>query len=613
MKLKLHTDEYVTALGAVGILRLWRQAEQYQWADEPCAYVEYKEDHLLIDPVILPHLPEWYFRSLLLQYSVTDREQKRLQYLGVSTRYQSAKEQIKTLRDSINTNLKKLVKYFPDTEEYQALVQCLEDVKRLKADQVTEQLGLLRDRYLNLLRTPAFEEKLTFNVIRSIFYRNFFGQASFLQKTMSHFNLQQHIDQMHKDFIEPLLSDIRLHEILQQKGSTPVEKHHALLEHLSESPSPLYKRWHRELKKAGPDQVNAYFQNELNCVFEDEWLATDNFEEKAFSPLGVSGKSYNFSWDLQGRSVPISSWVRLILLLAPIGVTPYTRFVNDRFETFYRFVYCGGSPEIVFDDNENLRKLEQNESFERLIPKIVKREKHKAEQELKVDIQIIEFNSDYDSKKTILHYFHVPRHMIHYLSGSAKLEFISDRILRDTFLHLTLESIDPISSIWTYLGKVVKDKKAAGPAYVALVERLKIQNIKKGSDPMEKHGHIKAIFNEGKNVRAQLHDRDGQQRETSNYTSGGEKKVAGIAYRLLNAAKAGNKKQFLDTTIRLYLQIGRPVPGLLLNVLHEEKLDFDSLSGAFITGLLFSEKRDNQKTEREVTSTLQSEQGVDVQ
>ena len=113
------------------------------------------------------------------------------------------------------------------------------------------------------------------------------------------------------------------------------------------------------------------------------------------------------------------------------------------------------------------------------------------------------------------------------------------------------------------------------------------------------------MFNEGKNVRAKLYDRAGQRRETGEYASGGDKRAAGIAYRLLNAAKAGNKKQFLDTTIRLYLQVGQPVPGLLMNVLHEENVDFDSLSGAFITGLLFEESNNSTDSSQE-----QSDQGV---
>ncbi len=620
MKLKLHTDEYVIAMGAVGILRLCRQAEQYQWTENPWNYIEYKEDHLLVDSAILEQLPEWYFKSLLIQYSVSNREQKKLQHLGTNTRYQTPNDQLKTLKDAINSNVKKLSKYFPEKEEFLQMKQCLEDVKRLKAEQVEEHLALLRDRYLNLLRTPAFEERLTFNIIRSVVLaRNFFGQASFLQKTMSHFNLQQHVDKMRKDFIEPLLLDIRLHEILRQKDVSPEEKHAALLEHFAQSTSSYYRRWKREVKKLEPEQIDQYFQHEVRCTFEEEWLATDNFEEKAFVPLGVShDKSYNFSWNLQDQPVPISSWVRLILLLAPIGVTPYTRRVDDEFETFYSFVYCDGTPKSVYEDNEDLRTLEQNESFEQLIPRIakrdrlpknVKREKKKAKQELKANIQIIEFNSDYDSKKTILHYYHVPRHVLNYLSSDARLEFIKDRTLRDTFLRLVLESVDPIQCIWSHLVKVVRGKADAGSAYYALSERLKIQHVKKEGASMKHHGHIKAMFNEGKTIRDKLYDRAGQQREATEYASGGDKRVAGVAYRLLNAAKAGNRKQFLDTTIRLYLQVGEPVPGLLLNVIHEEKLDFDSLSGAFITGLLFADRGSNGDNQ-DATQALQSGQGV---
>ena len=106
---------------------------------------------------------------------------------------------------------------------------------------------------------------------------------------------------------------------------------------------------------------------------------------------------------------------------------------------------------------------------------------------------------------------------------------------------------------------------------------------------MDNHGRIKAMYNEGKRVRDEIEKMTGRRQEKAEYASSGEKRTSGVAYRLLNAAKAGNKKQFLDTVTRLYLQIKKPIPGLFLNVLHEEKLDFGSVSGAFITGLLSRE------------------------
>lgn len=111
-------------------------------------------------------------------------------------------------------------------------------------------------------------------------------------------------------------------------------------------------------------------------------------------------------------------------------------------------------------------------------------------------------------------------------------------------------------------------------------------------------GLIYHVYMEGVKVRNALEKRANLQSETTEYVAEGGKRAAGIAHRLLNAAKAGNKQQFLDTVIRLYLTVGEPVPSSMLNVLHEKRLDFASWSGAFISGLLSDGKMQENADER---------------
>lgn len=594
MQLKLHMDDYLTAMGGTGLLRL------QEWAhlnlgtvvghEHPDSPIIVKHDYLLVDPSILTQIPEWYFSFLLAQYSVSQREKKRLCYIG-DFKNQTVKEQKDRLKDSINENLKKLSKYFPEDEAYLLMKECLEQVKNLPDDQARTSLTDLRDKYLQLLQTDIFEKKLTFNFIRSVVLKNFFGQVSFLQKTLSHYNLKQHIDKMTEDYVRPLLFDLGFHDLLYGSLSND-EKYQAISQYLAKSQLAIHKRWVKELKKRQPGNLETFFGQQLKCVFEENWLATDNYEEKSFVPLGISGKACNFAWDFQNNPMPISTWMRFILFISPVGVTPFTKIYREGFETYYSFVFRDGTPALVYRDNEVLRNLEQNESFEHFIPKIIRRERHKAKQESRPDIQIIEFYSEYDNKKTMLHYYHIPRHLLVYFEQDNvnKLHKIYDRSLRDQFLQLVMESVDPISTIWVHLHKVIRGKANPQSTYRALLERWKINSLKEGGT-MKKAGLIYVVFREGNQIRKELKKLSIERSEQTDYASSGGKRATGIAYHLLNAAKAGNKQQFLDTVIRLYLQVGKgesklSVPQLFLNVLHEKDIDFATLSGAFITGLL---------------------------
>lgn len=590
MQLKLHMDDYLTAMGGVGLLRLQEWAHLYLGTVEdikhPASPIKQKHDHLLVDPSILPQIPEWYFRFLLDQYSISKREEKRLSHIG-DFKNQTVKEQKDRLKDSINENLKKLSKYFSGTETYQLMQDCMEQVKKMPDEEARTSLIDWRNKYLQLLKTDIFEEKLTFNFIRSVVLKNFFGQVSFLQKSLSHYNLQQHIDKMTEDYVQPLLFDLGFHDLLY--GDLPAgEKYKAVLQYLAKSELPTHKRWIKELKKQGPDGLESYFKQQLKCAFEENWLATDYFEEKSFVPLGVSsGNARNFAWDLQNNPTPISTWIRFVLFISPVGLTPFTKIYKESFETYYSFVFRDGSPALIYRDNEALRNLEQNESFDQVIPKIIRRERHKAKQESRPDIQIIEFYSEYDNKKTVMHYYHIPRYLLIYFEQDNlnKLHMIWDRSLRDQFLQLVMERVDPISTIWLHLQKVIRGKANPYSTYRALLERWKINSLKEGGT-MKKSGLIYNIFNEGIQIRQKLKNLSDERSEQTDYASSGSKRAAGIAHRLLNAAKAGNKQQFMDTVIRLYLQVKTPVPPLLLNVLHEKDIDFASFSGAFITGLL---------------------------
>ena len=67
--------------------------------------------------------------------------------------------------------------------------------------------------------------------------------------------------------------------------------------------------------------------------------------------------------------------------------------------------------------------------------------------------------------------------------------------------------------------------------------------------------------------------------------TGSENKIAGISYRLLNSVKAGNKKDFMDGILRVYMSVNKELPKIILEAIKEEKLDFAEVGHSFIAGL----------------------------
>src|SRR5690625_1757974 len=76
----------------------------------------------------------------------------------------------------------------------------------------------------------------------------------------------------------------------------------------------------------------------------------------------------------------------------------------------------------------------------------------------------------------------------------------------------------------------------------------------------------------------------------------GVSKAQGIAYRLLNSVRSNDKNTFMDTVMRVYISSDLEMPGLLLEALHEEKMDFATVGNAWIAGLV-SKPNDQSKGE----------------
>ncbi|UHA72659.1 type I-B CRISPR-associated protein Cas8b1/Cst1 [Paenibacillus sp. 481] len=613
-KLTLPMDDYLLAMGGVGVWRIYQYGKKAEIIDEKenVPYVIKTESSLEIDPQFLPYIPSLFFHYMLDEHSIAKREQTRLNYYSTRTKDSAIKDWALAAKQSLDTQLKKLEKYFPNDSEITELKSLSTELKSLSTELKSYQSNDQRqeaestiERYLKILKKMEYDQKLTLNYVKASLMGPLYGQASFLNVAKNSLNLDGHIATYLTDYIHPVQRDLQIQAAFCSNLETK-----ELLAILDSSSASVHKGWKKTLKKWDGD-LAAFWDEQLRCTFVDEWFATGNFEEMIFSPLGVS-KAYNFAWNLQDKQpVPISSWVKLILFLAPAGLTTYRRRDQSATPLYHSFMYSDGDVDEIIRMNDHLRELEKGETLPSILSKVLRREEKKAN--VFLPVQFIEFSADYRSKKTILNYFDVPEHITQYFyheqfgANKKGIDGIRDMALRESFLRLVMQSIDPIRIVMNHLRLAVREFMNNGPqgrtgiysAWVAFLERHRIEQYKKkGENEMNsvKSKQVWLVYKQGLELQKRLTNKTNTRKEqTTEHVSGPEKRLAAIAYRLLNAVNAGDRQQFFNTVMRLYLQAGMTVNSILLNVHNDEQMDFPTFGGAFITGLLGEDYNDKDK------------------
>jgi len=456
---------------------------------------------------------------------------------------------------------------------------------------LSTQINLLE--YINgfkkIINEQKVNEKLTFNYFKAAILQSFFGQVSFLNVAKNNLDLDGHIEEFYKSYVVPVLNDLRFEQTIKTIYSS--EEMNTFLETYNDYQP--FKQLKREWKKKTVEEIREYVRTKINkCLLFNERFAFYNFEEMVFSPIGVAkDNAFNFSWYFDSQQPkPLSSLAKLVLLFAPIGSTIYFKNegINEQTERrlYAGFVQTDATFAEVLQKNNHFSQLKKKrEPFNKIVSQLV--QSVKKESEYTVDhLFFLEFFSDYSSKKTHLHYYHLPMYLAHYFKQYAdRLDYIKPYDYREQFVQYVLRGADPIHVIYNYLRDCIKNERSSIGPYIAVRERNRILQFKKGvRDVATTDKRVSALFMQGREIR-----------DAIMRSSGSEKKVTSIAYRLLNAAKAGNRKNFMDTLLRIYMAADRPISPIFLNALHERDLDFSTVANAFIAGLLANQYKEEQE------------------
>ena len=556
-------DEWFFTQGLVGYKKI---LEHYGLT------VQTAYDGLIVEREHLEKFPDAFFSYYLSKYSVAAREEPRLR--GLHKRF---KEGDRSAKRELNTRLNDLKnsanRYFKDTEEGKLLTEATDYYRKEK--DYSERLDQYLNQFIEQLASKDIDEKLTSNYFKAVPLQEHYGQTSFLNVSHNRKALEEQKEIFHNDFIYPILQEWNLYKALEIKDEKVVND---VLEEAEYQP---FNRIRRSFRKKSIEEMLQYIDEEVHrCSFTDFPLAFQSFEEQVFSPLALSIRNArNMSWDANQREFfPISSLARLIIFSAHAGST-------DARERAV-FVNYGGSFDEIYQTNQSYESLrEGNVTFDQIVFDLVREQKLKADY-LNNRYIIYEYTSDYQSKRTLLDYMIMTPNVMKLFAEDSNLFNYIHYSLKGEMIRFLLRNIDAKQLITTELREKVKQSY---PVH----DMIRLILIRHLNEVYKKEVHNVDRTVEKRRVWALVKSAEEVKRKI------GTKKAQGIAYRLLNSIRSNDKHTFMDTVMRVYISSELEMPGLLLEALHEEQMDFATVGNAWVAGLVSSSNNEEGAKENE--------------
>jgi len=535
--------------------------------------VQTKHDGIIVEKRHLEVLPDAYFTYYLEQYSVAQREERyvRARHKRFREGDRNAKRE---LNSRINETKKSTDRYFKETDDGKKLGS-VADLYR-KEKEYSPKMDDWIDDFIEALYSQDINEKLTSNFFKTVILNPFFGQVSFLNVTHNKKSIKEQKAIFKKDLITPILEEWELIQALEVGNE---EKIYSLLQKLTNH-TPL-NSIKRKLRKKSIDEMNDYIQQEVHrCSLTDFPLALQSFDERVFSPLSLSiSNARNMSWNADSKSfLPISSLARLLMFCSQAGGT------DSQGKSV--FIHYAGTFDEIYQTNKFYGDLkENNQTFDQIIFDLVREQKVKANF-LKNRYVIYEYESNYQSKRTLLDYMIMTPNLMRLFADNSNLFNYMHYSVKSEVIRYLLRGIDTKRYINEQLRLKIKDNYPV----LDVIQLIQIRHLNEcykrevlHVDSNIEKRRVWALVKSGEQVKYKI----------------GVSKAQGIAYRLLNSVRSNDKNTFMDTVMRVYISSDLEMPALLLEALHEEKMDFATVGNAWIAGLV-SKPNDQEKGESKV-------------
>lgn len=605
MKLRVYKNDWFFNMGIVGFLNILNKAEVKN-------QVTINEDYIEFESCLLKNFHHYYFDYFMDEYDVYARVKNSIEY---SIKYVKAhpdkiKGSAKKIKESLKKQNDKVKKI--DENSYGIIKEKLDLIGKLKQEKEIEELETISKECLDIIKLKHINDRLTANLYKFIIGDNYFGQVSFFNVAKSKLDLDGLKNVMYNDYLISIVYLGEIQSLLNEGNIETLEKYitekldyinkELAAKRISKPSIKIIEKIMKDInnkfikKKKTIEDIEEYLDSLETCEMCGTYKGLINdYSESNFAPLGVSNdNAKNMFWN-QDSTYSICDLCKLMLFCTPAGAT-YIRknYITDEYNEFYSFVNMDTSICDIYDTNINLKNLKDRENpFNDLVIDIVTENKDKSIWQLQ-NILFVEFKASIDGKKCKMNYFNMPTYLARFfINESNSIQGIYNQKFKANVVDILLKNRDLKHLINTSLRERIKDnleegkqtKISASDCYKAIKVRTIINSYKKGVYEMNDK-KLKVVKYSGH----EIHDY---------YVNNNAKnKINGIAYKLLNAIKVGNKKDFMDTVLRIFMSAEKSVPSVFIEIMSEKDLDFESIGHAFITGLIsekYEAKNDDNK------------------
>jgi len=547
MKLEVCTNDWFYNMGIVGFMKILENFDERYNIKGNC---------LEFDSKILEKFSDCYIDFLLEKYKPSYESNKNFVLSSLENLRREIDNQSysKKIVEAISKFFKKAVekaKKIGDDgleKEITELISELKNLNKMNTKDAPDLIDNIKERAKRILGSKKLEKKFTADLVWNILHNVFFGQPSFLQLKFLNKPVVEWKKRIEEDYINPIFSNI----------------------------------------------IKLTDNSRKKCSLCGRYPAAKrNFEEMVFVPIALSTKNKNLFWNL-AASQPLCDLCRLIMFCSPAGASyyrykiksPYKSQPNQIIER-YVFVNLDVDLDTLYKINLNLEDKTETKAenpFTELILDYVGQTKTKSEWTID-GILFVEFNANFHPTKIEMEYFNVPRYMANFFvkQGDKTLKRIKNRDYKYLITNLILNNRNTNNVIYHHINLAIKNEFDPYDVFYSIMVGALIEVYKKNvfnrreEIAMKPENMTKKLwhsFKSGQEIRRYLEKSDS------------ENKINGIAYRLMNSIKAGNKGTFMDTILRIYISADKPVPGIFIEAFSDEKIDFEKVAQAFITGLI---------------------------
>lgn len=606
MNIRLYLNDWFYNAGIIGFLKILEHNEDN--------FAKVQDNYIEFDTNNLRNFHKYYFKYFFDKYNVAENLKKDVEphfnYIEENIEKENiTKEDLKKIKSNkkeIKGKVKKQLDKIKELDEniYLELKDIYDNIENFNNK---EDIQDEKNKIFKIIEIDNINKKLTSNIFKQILGNNFFGQQSIFNIAKSSSTYEEQEDIVYRDYISNIVEIGYINDVLEQNVeleelskyiNNALEKNK-----ISDDIKKVYKNINKKyIEKGKPiEDIKKYINEQVigECTLcENHNLLTSNYTEGMFIPLAMSSENAkNFFWN-QDINLKVCDMCKLMLLCSPVGISNITKIEKDVKEmkesNILSFVNIDTDVKTLLKTNNILQETsKRGKKYENpyvyLIQDIVEQNKQISSWQLD-NIFIVEIDSEY-RKKSRLYYFNIKRNVARFLVqySNKTLNLISDRKYKIQIVDDLLKNKDLKYTIYEKMHNSIKENKDdTFNNLLAVQSRYIINLLKKEGENMDIEKNNKKIYAIYKNGN-EIHDILKARRE--------ESKLDSYVYRMLNSIKNGNKQDFMDLVVRIYLMMEKDVPAIFIELLQEDTLDLETIGYSFLIGLISNkyEKKEEMK------------------